>query len=118
MMTGVLEAIRICQRRNLVVSLFVFPMACAGTLAQAADPLSSWHEGSARKAIMDFIEKVTAPGSSDFVPVSQRIVVFDNDGMLWAEQPMYFQLFFALNRIKALAPQHSEWETTAERGTG
>ncbi|MFN0066063.1 MAG: HAD family hydrolase, partial [Limisphaerales bacterium] len=57
-----------------------------------------------------FVEKVTKEGSPEFVPVAERIAVFDNDGTLWAEQPMYFQLFFALDRIKALAPQHPEWK--------
>ena len=60
---------------------------------------------------MGFVEKVTKEGSPDFVPVPERIAVFDNDGTLWAEQPMYFQLFFALDRVKALAPQHPEWQT-------
>jgi phosphoserine phosphatase len=81
----------------------------AGT-AFAADPLPSWNEGPARRAIVAFVEKVTNEGSPDFVPVSQRIATFDNDGTLWCEQPMYFQLAFALDRIKALAPEHPEWK--------
>jgi phosphoglycolate phosphatase-like HAD superfamily hydrolase len=74
--------------------------------------LPSWNEGTARKAIVDFVERTTTPGESDFVPPAERVAVFDNDGTLWAEQPMYFQLAFALDRIKSLAPQHPEWKTT------
>lgn len=77
--------------------------------APAADPLPSWNAGTSRTAITDFIAKVTTPGP-DFVPPAERIAVFDNDGTLWAEQPAYFQLFFAIDRIKALAGQHPEWK--------
>lgn len=78
--------------------------------AQASDPLVSWNDSAAKKAIVTFVEKTTNQGSPDFVPVSDRIAVFDNDGTLWSEQPMYFQLFFALDRVKVLAPQHPEWK--------
>jgi len=77
---------------------------------QAADPLPSWNDTAPKKAILTFVEKVTKPGSPDFVPVAERIAVFDNDGTLWSEQPMYFQILFALDRVKALAPQHPEWK--------
>ena len=80
------------------------------TIVQASDPLSSWNEGQTKQSILDFVEKVTAQGSPDFVPVTERIATFDNDGTLWSEQPMYFQLFFALDRVKALAAQHPEWK--------
>jgi hypothetical protein len=73
------------------------------------DPLPSWNDGSAKTAITNFVVRVTTPGGPDFVPPSERIATFDNDGALWSEQPMYFQLAFALDRIKALAPQHPEW---------
>jgi hypothetical protein len=79
------------------------------TAAGAADALPSWNDGAARKSIVAFVEKVTRPGSADFVPPAERIATFDNDGCLWAEQPMYFQAFFAFDRVKALAPQHPEW---------
>jgi len=79
--------------------------------AQAADPLPSWNDGATKKSITDFVAKVTKEGSSDFVPPEERIATFDNDGTLWCEQPMYFQLLFALDRVKALAPQHPEWKT-------
>jgi hypothetical protein len=78
--------------------------------ALAADPLPSWNDGPAKKSIIEFVAKVTNPGSPDFVPVAERIATFDNDGTLWAEQPMYFQLLFALDRVKVLAPQHPEWK--------
>ena len=76
----------------------------------AQDPLPSWNDGPAKQAITDFVAKVTKEGSADFVPVPERIATFDNDGTLWCEQPMYFQLIFALDRVKALAPQHPEWK--------
>lgn len=78
--------------------------------ALAADPLPSWNDTVSKKAIVAFVARVTKAGSPDFVPVAERIATFDNDGTLWGEQPMYFQLFFALDRIKALAPQHPEWK--------
>ena len=81
------------------------------TITQAQDPLPSWNDGKAKQSITEFVTKVTKEGSSDFVPPEQRIATFDNDGTLWCEQPMYFQLFFALDRVKTLAPQHPEWKT-------
>ena len=76
-----------------------------------ADPLPSWNDTASRRAIVEFVEKVTQEGSPNYVPVPERIATFDNDGTLWAEQPMYFQAFFVVDRIKALAPQHPEWTT-------
>jgi phosphoglycolate phosphatase-like HAD superfamily hydrolase len=75
----------------------------------AADPLPSWNNSAPKQAITTFVEKVTTEGSPDFVPLPERIAVFDNDGTLWAEQPMYFQAFFIFDRIKTLAPAHPEW---------
>ena len=77
----------------------------------AGDTLASWREGKAKQSIIDFVTRVTSKGSSDFVPPAERIAVFDNDGTLWCEQPMYFQLFFAMDRVRELAPQHPEWKT-------
>jgi phosphoglycolate phosphatase-like HAD superfamily hydrolase len=77
--------------------------------AAATDPLPSWNEGQAKQSILDFVVQVTDPASPDFVPKAERIATFDNDGTLWAEQPLYFQLFFAIDRVKALAPEHPEW---------
>ena len=78
----------------------------------AAEPLASWKEGPNKQAIVAFVQKVTDPASPDFVPIAERIATFDNDGTLWVEHPMYTQLAFALDRVKALAPQHPEWKTT------
>ncbi len=78
--------------------------------AIAADPLPSWNDTGPKKAIVTFVEKITKEGSPDFVPPAERIATFDNDGTLWAEQPMYFQAFFIFDRIKALAPRHPEWK--------
>jgi phosphoglycolate phosphatase-like HAD superfamily hydrolase len=74
------------------------------------DPLPSWNGGTARNALVTFVERVTRAGSPDFVAPAERIAVFDNDGTLWAEQPAYFQLLFALDRVRALGPQHPEWK--------
>jgi len=87
----------------------MFGLCLAGPIAQAADSLPSWNDGKAKQSIIEFVAKVTQEGSSDFVPPEERIATFDNDGTLWAEQPMYVQLLFALDRVKALAPQHPEW---------
>jgi phosphoglycolate phosphatase-like HAD superfamily hydrolase len=73
--------------------------------------LPSWNDTAPKKAIVAFIEQVTREGSPDFVPVTERIATFDNDGTLWAEQPIYFQFLFAIDRVKVLAPQHPEWKT-------
>ena len=80
------------------------------TFARAADPLPSWNDGPAKQSIITFVEKVTTPGSPDFVPVPERIAVFDNDGTLWSEQPVPVQFYFVADRVKALAPQHPEWK--------
>lgn len=79
-------------------------------LLQAAEPLPSWREGPSKHAIVEFVQAVTADGSKDFVPPAERIAVFDNDGTLWSEQPMYFQMLFALEEVKRMAPQHPEWQ--------
>ncbi|GGC79374.1 HAD family hydrolase [Chelatococcus reniformis] len=91
----------ILLRLGLVV-LLLFGALPRPTLAQT-DPLPSWNEGKAKTSIMDFVRRVTTQGSADFVPVEERIATFDNDGTLWAEQPMYFQILFALDRLKAMA---------------
>jgi phosphoglycolate phosphatase-like HAD superfamily hydrolase len=90
----------------VVVGLFSLPWT-ASSFAQNALP--SWNDTVARKNIVTFVERVTKQGSPDFVPPAERIATFDNDGTLWAEQPIYFQLAFALDRVKELAPLHPEW---------
>jgi phosphoglycolate phosphatase-like HAD superfamily hydrolase len=74
------------------------------------EPLPAWNDTAPKKVIVEFVERVTKQGSPDFVPPTERIATFDNDGTLWAEQPIYFQLAFALDRVKVLAPQHPEWK--------
>jgi phosphoglycolate phosphatase-like HAD superfamily hydrolase len=85
-------------------------MAAISTSAGAEpDPLPSWNDGSAKSAILAFVSAITRPGGSRYVSPPDRIAVFDNDGTLWSEQPAYFQLLFAVDRAKALAPRHPEW---------
>jgi phosphoglycolate phosphatase-like HAD superfamily hydrolase len=95
---------------KLIVKSFLI-LLLLGTTAIAADPLASWNDTAPKKAIIAFVEQVIKEGSPDFVPVSERIATFDNDGTLWAEQPMYFQGLFAIDRVRQLAPQHPEWKT-------
>jgi len=99
------------RTQNLMTVALACMVAFIATDAQAADPLASWNDRPAKKSITEFVAKVTKEGSPDFVPPEERIATFDNDGTLWCEQPMYFQLLFALDRVKALAPQHPEWKT-------
>jgi len=84
-------------------------LAVATSFAQD-DPLPSWQEGPVKDAITSLVAQVTRPGSPDFVPLEERIATFDNDGTLWCEQPFYFQMAFAFDQVKALAPQHPEWK--------
>jgi phosphoserine phosphatase len=96
----------------LMAAALVGALAFTTVVSHAADPLPSWHDGPAKQSIISFVENVATPGSPDFVPVSERIAAFDNDGTLWCEQPLPVQLYFVLDRVKALAPQHPEWKTT------
>jgi hypothetical protein len=100
------------QRRAVLAALLASTAAATvplPALAQA-DALPSWNDGPSKKAITDFVGKVTRVGGPDFVPVPQRIATFDNDGTLWCEQPMYVQLAFALDRVKSMSNQHPEWK--------
>ncbi len=104
-----LASIKVRKFGFVLLSLTLLSLAQLAS-AQSTDPLPSWNEGKAKQAIIQFVEKVTQEGSADFVPPAERIATFDNDGCLWSEQPMYFQLFFAIDRVRALAPQHPEWK--------
>jgi hypothetical protein len=84
--------------------------ALAGPVLAQDDPLPSWNEGPAKRAISSFVDKVSKEGTLDFVPVSERIATFDNDGTLWCEHPVYVQVAFAVDRVKSLARLHSEWK--------
>jgi hypothetical protein len=107
------------NRRALLSALAMLPMsgsllpisAQAQTRAAGA-ALPSWNDGATKQAILNFVAAVTREGSPDFVPRAERIATFDNDGTLWVEHPMYTQLAFALDRVKALAPLHPEWKNT------
>jgi phosphoglycolate phosphatase-like HAD superfamily hydrolase len=98
-----------CRSSIMTAALFC-ALAVTTAMAQPADPLPSWNEGKAKQSILTFVSTVTKKGSPQFVPPAERIATFDNDGTLWPEQPMYFQLLFAIDRIKELAPQHPEWK--------
>ena len=96
----------------IAVSVAATAWPAGQTPAGSPDPLPSWNQGAARTAIVAFVDRVTKAGGPDFVPVPERIAVFDNDGTLWSEKPVPFQLLFAFDRVKALAPKHPEWQTT------
>ena len=97
--------------KSVLDALVLGLWALFANVVAAGDPLPSWNDTVAKKAIIAFVEKVAKDSSPDFVPPNERIATFDNDGTLWAEQPMYFQFLFAMDRIKARAPQHPEWKT-------
>jgi phosphoglycolate phosphatase-like HAD superfamily hydrolase len=78
--------------------------------AETSDPLPSWNDGHVKQQILEFVDRVTDPASPDFVPPPERIATFDNDGTLWSEKPVYFQLLFAMDRVRELAPKHPEWK--------
>ncbi len=100
------------KRRSLLLGT-----AATGVMAIArpgfaqSDMLPSWNDGPVKRALLDFVARTTTVGSRDWVPVAERIACFDNDGTLWTEQPVYFQVAFALDRVKALAARHPEWRT-------
>lgn len=101
---------------NFIQHAKIFLLAAAlvpgAGVVWAADPLPSWNETASKKAIIDFVTAVTDKDGADFVAPENRIATFDNDGTLWVEAPIYTQLIFAIDRIKELAPEHPEWQTT------
>jgi phosphoglycolate phosphatase-like HAD superfamily hydrolase len=96
--------------RTLLVPLLW--LAAAAAMAQKADPLPSWNDGPAKRAILDFVRAATDKTSPRFVDPAQRIATFDNDGTLWVEQPIYTQVVFAIDRVRKLAPEHPAWKST------
>ncbi len=94
-----------------VLFMIAFSFGGSGCASAHRDPLASWNAGPVKTEIVAFVEDVTDPGSVNFVPAAERIATFDNDGCLWAEQPAYFQLLFAIDRVKAMAPYHPEWQS-------
>jgi phosphoserine phosphatase len=103
-------ALNLTKRGVLALPLFAMFGRCA--MAQTTDPLPAWQDGPAKRAITDFVTRVTAQGGADYVQPAERIATFDNDGTLWAEKPIYFQVRFALDRVKALAPKVPAWKET------
>jgi phosphoserine phosphatase len=99
------------DRKYIIIGLVSLLLALAATAVCAQDPLPSWNDGPTKQAIVDFVQTTTTQGAPQFVPAAERIATFDNDGTLWTEHPMYTQLAFALDRIKALAPKHPGWKT-------
>ena len=100
--------------RRLFSIVAAASMDLLAALAHAqTDPLPSWNDDAAKKRIVNFVRATTMEAGKDYVAPADRIAVFDNDGTLWAEQPIYFQLVFAIDRVRALAPQHPEWKTQA-----
>ena len=100
--------------KSRLTVLLAFTICCffsQSHSAQPVDPLPSWHDGTAKQKIIDFVEAVTREGGADYVAPDERIATFDNDGTLWVEYPMYTQVLFAFERVKELAPQHPEWKT-------
>jgi hypothetical protein len=95
----------------LAWALVLLCLGCARLAPGRTDSLPSWNDGTAKTSIVDFVRRVTSSGGSDYVPPASRVAVFDNDGTLWSEQPIYVQLAFALDRVRALAPRHPEWKT-------
>ena len=112
---------RSARRFSLVILCVLLTLGCGRESTPSSTPstpstgptdaLPSWNEGAAKKSIVDFVARVTREGGPDFVPPSERIATFDNDGTLWSEKPVPFQLLFAFDRVKALAAQHPEWKT-------
>ena len=96
------------QYLSIIATLLLLP---AMGLAQSPDPLPSWKDTPSREAILAFVDQVTDKTSADYVAPAERTATFDNDGTLWSEKPLYFQLMFAIDRVKMLAPQHPDWET-------
>jgi len=103
-------------RTRTIGRLLLAVAVAAGSLGSAAGaedgpPLASWNDTEAKRRILAFVEAVTKPGSDDFVPPAERVAVFDNDGTLWSERPLYFQLLYAIDHVKANAGKHPEWRT-------
>ncbi|MBN9514297.1 MAG: haloacid dehalogenase-like hydrolase [Alphaproteobacteria bacterium] len=101
------------KRRSFLVGTIAgisLPALTSSARAQG-DALPSWNDGPAKQSILDFVLRTTTVGSRDWIPVPERIATFDNDGTLWTEQPMYFQVMFAMDRVRAMAGRHPQWRT-------
>lgn len=100
-----------CLPLKASVGLIFFIILGASIVSVAQDSLPSWNEGDSKNAIISFVQAVTDSSGTEYVPPAERIAVFDNDGTLWSEKPVYFQLFFAIDRVNVLANEHPEWKT-------
>ena len=107
-----LNIVAVLNRRVVLAAVLIIGLSGGGASAQVPDPLPSWNDSAPKQAIIEFVGRVTREGSSDYVKPAERIATFDNDGTLWCEKPLPVQGAFALDRIKALAPQHPEWKET------
>jgi len=110
--TGVIAALSLCPIAGISCTLTESQQTRQGRQTSMDDPLPSWNDGGTKSSIIGFVQRVTDQSSPDFVPEPQRIATFDNDGTLWSEQPLYFQAVFALDRVREMAPDHPEWQTT------
>ncbi len=99
------------MKPRLIIVMLATLARCSGSHCGAAEPLPSWNDGPAKEAIVHFVQRVTSKSSPDYVPPAERIATFDNDGCLWSEKPVYFQLLFAIDRVSQLATEHPEWKT-------
>ena len=102
--------VNITRKQNIIAPALFCALVLTTSVAQSADLMPSWNAGKTKQAILNFVSKVTKKGAPEFVPPAERIVTFDNDGTLWVEQPLYFQLQFPVDRVKQLAPAHPEWK--------
>ncbi|MFD1218189.1 MULTISPECIES: HAD family hydrolase [Microbulbifer] len=93
-----------------IFAIHLLLLLATGAAAQS-DPLPSWNDSASKRAIVDFVGSVTKEGSPDYIPPKERIATFDNDGTLWSEQPAYFQVFYLIDQVKRMAPEHPEWKT-------
>ncbi len=105
------------MRNSYILLFWIFLISVSCTVktdvkvdAENSDPLPSWNDVQSKKEILSYVRTVTDENSADFIPIIDRIATFDNDGNLWSEQPAYFQLFFAIDRVKAMATDHPEWQ--------
>jgi len=103
---------RISIYKFVLLNAIISGLFSVNAVATDSSLLPSWNDSVSRQNIIEFVEAVTKKSGPDFIPASERIAVFDNDGTLWSEKPVYFQLLFAMDRVKALAPKHPEWKTT------
>jgi phosphoserine phosphatase len=103
---------RISHRFRAYLLCLLIALVGARSAAGQSDPLPSWNDGASKKAIVDFVGRVTKEGSAEFVPVEERIATFDNDGTLWNEQPMYVELAFTLEEVAKMAARYPDWQTT------